>query len=400
VTKKLAYLSALLISVLLISFTATPAMAADFRSGESITIPSGDTVNDDLYLSGAEVTIDGLINGDVVVFAQRITINGSVNGNVNAAGTSVLVKGSISKSLRAVGSKVVVSGAVNGDLVAAGDTVVLAKGGSIGRDLITATGSLALEGPVSGNVKGNAGKLTISSSVGGNVDVEVEQLKLDPSASINGILVYKSKDKAFLAEGASIKGQTTYHPVEKQNQPSGDTIGQMIAAAMSAIVGFIIALILVIAVVKYVAALFTGIILIVLAGKQMTEVIAVLKRKPWYCMGWGALLFFFVPVAIFIAFMLIIGIPLGAIALAAYIIGLYLGHIVIAIFVGKWMLRLGDDHVSSGKMIGALALGLFIVYLAGLIPFISIFSDLAVLLFGFGAITLYIYSKLVPPHAV
>jgi hypothetical protein len=228
----------------------------------------------------------------------------------------------------------------------------------------------------------------------------VGQLKLDPSASINGNLVYKSQDKAMMAEGSNIKGQTTYHPVEKEKQPSGESIGQAIAAGMSAIIGFIIVLILIIALIKYAAALLTGILLIVLAKKQVNGALAVLKQQPWYCLGWGALLFVFSPVAIFVAFMLIVGIPLGAIALAAYIIGLYFGHILIAIFVGKWMLRLGNEQASTGKLIGALALGLFIVYLAGLIPFISIFTDLAVVLFGFGAIILYIYAKLVPPHAV
>lgn len=399
--KKLAYLSVLLISILMISITAAaPVMAADLRSGESITIASGDTVNDDLYLAGADVTVDGTVNGDVVAFAQRITINGTVTGNVNAGGTVVLIKGIVGKSVRAVGSKVTVSGSITGDLIAGGDSVILVKGGNIGRDVLIAAGALTLEGPVGGNIKGNAGTLNLSSSVGGNVDVEVGQLKLDPSASINGSLVYRSENKAALAEGSNIKGQTTYHPVEKEKQPSGESIGQAIAAAMSAIIGFIIVLIVVIALIKFVAALLTGIILIVLSKKQVNEALAVLKQKPWYCLGWGALLFFFLPVAIFVAFMLIIGIPLGAIALAAYIIALYFGHILIAIFVGKWMLRLGNDQVSTGKMIGALALGLFIVYLAGLIPFVCFFTDLAVVLFGFGAIILYIYAKLAPPHAV
>jgi len=399
--KKLAYLSALVIVVLMISLVAAvPAMAADLRSGDTVTISSGDTVNDDLYMAGADVTIDGTVNGDVVAFAQRITINGTVTGNVNTAGTAVIIKGNVGKSVRAVGSKVIVSGSISGDLVAGGDSVTLMKGGAISRDVLVAAGVLALEGPVGGSVRGNAGKLNISSSVGGNVDVEVGQLKLDPSASINGNLVYKSQEKAIVEEGSSIKGQTTYHPVEKEKRPSGESIGQAVAAAMSAFIGFIIILLVVIAVIKFVAALLTGIVLIIVARKQVNGALAVLKQKPWYCLGWGALLFFFLPVAIFVAFILIVGIPLGAIALAAYIIAIYFGHILIAIFVGKWLLRVHDDQVSTGKMIGALALGLFIVYLAGLIPFISCLTDMAVILFGFGAIILYIYSKLVRPHAV
>ena len=378
-------------------------MAADFRNGDTVTIKSGETVNDDLYLTGADVTVDGTVNGDLVIFAQRITINGTVNGNINVAGQNVTIKGTVSKSVRSAGAKVLLSGSINGDLVALCESLSVAGDGSIGRDLVVTGGTINVEGPVNGNLKSSSGKLLINSNVGGNVEVETNQLKLGPSANINGNLVYTSKDRAAMAGGSSIKGQTIYHPVEKEKQPSapsGETIGQAIGAAMSAIVGFLIALILIITLIKYGAALLTGIILIVLAKKQLNEIIAVLKQEPWPCLGWGALLFIFVPVAIFIAFILIVGIPLGSIALAIYIIGLYLAHIITALFLGKWILGSGNNQASTGKMIGALALGLFIVYLAGLIPFICVFTDLAVILFGFGAILQYINTKLTSPGVV
>lgn len=402
--KQLAFISITLLSLFLVSFSAAvPVSAADFRNGETVTISSEETVNDDLYLIGTDVTVDGIINGDLVVLAQRITINGTVNGNTNVCGRNITLKGVTEKTVRAAGTMIIVSGNVKGDLMAVGESIVLAKGGSVGRDVVAAGSTISLEGPVSGHVKSNSSKLTISGSVGGNVEVETVNLRLEPSASINGNLEYTSNNKAVIAEGSSVKGQTTYHSVEKEKQPaapSGEKIGQAIGAAMSAVMVFIISLILVISLIKYVAALLTGIILIVIFQKQLNEINVVLKQKPWPSLGWGAMMVFLAPVAIFIAFILIIGIPLGVVALAIYIACLYLGHIIIALFLGQWILRMGDGQASTGQMIGALALGLLIVYIFGLIPFIACFTDLAVLLFGAGTIVLYVKTKLISPGKV
>ncbi len=50
----------LLAAVLAVSFLfITPVNAADIRNGERLTIPAGDVINDDLYLFGSNITIDG-----------------------------------------------------------------------------------------------------------------------------------------------------------------------------------------------------------------------------------------------------------------------------------------------------------------------------------------------------
>ena len=66
-------LSAILLTVL----STSPVMAADFRAEDTITIGSGDMLNDDLYVAGNEITIDGTINGDVWAIGNTININGT-----------------------------------------------------------------------------------------------------------------------------------------------------------------------------------------------------------------------------------------------------------------------------------------------------------------------------------
>jgi cytoskeletal protein CcmA (bactofilin family) len=390
VSRFITLLAAVLaVSVLLI----TPVNAADIRNGERLTIPAGDVINDDLYLFGSNITIDGQVNGDVIVFGDWITINGNVNGSIIGAGKHIVAKGRVKDSVRVAASAIDIDSAIGGDLVTAASYVTIAQSGAIGRDLLVMATGVQVNGPVARDIRGNAGKLVINSSVGGNVDIVGNEVNLEQAASIAGNLTYKSEKKAELASEATVKGEIKHVP-PPQPKPSGETTGQAIGGLVSAIVGFILILLLVVAVVKYAAALLTGIILILLARKYVPGLAATMKGRPWPSLGYGALVLFLAPVAIAIAFGLVIGIPLGLAALTVYVLAVYLGHIFMGLFIGQWMLKQHADEDSTGKLIAALALGLLVVYACGIIPFIGCLTNLAVILFGLGTITYFFKTKL------
>ena len=392
--KKAGRFITLLAAVLAVSvLVITPVNAADIRNGESLTIPAGDVINDDLYLFASDITIDGQVNGDVIVFGNRITINGDINGGVIGAGQDIVVKGRVKDSVRVAASTIDIESSIGGDLVAAASQVTIVPSGSVGRDLLVAAAAVQVNGPVGKDIRGSAGKLVINSSVGGNVDIAGDDVKLGPAASIAGNLTYQSEKKAEQAKEATVKGETKHVP-PPQSKPSGETIGQAIGGLVAAVVGFVVILVLVVAVIKYAAALLTGIVFILLARKYIPGLVDTLKSKPWPCLGYGALVLFLAPAAIAIAFGLVIGIPLGLAGLAVYMLAVYLGHIFTGLFIGRWILRQRTDVNSTGRLIAALALGLLIVYVCGVIPFVSWLTNLAVVLFGLGTITNFIKTKL------
>lgn len=385
----------LLAALLAVSFLlVVPVNAADIRSGERLTIPAGDVINDDLYLFGASMSVDGTVNGDVIVFGNRIIINGDVNGNIIGAGQDIVVKGKVRDSLRVAASTIEISGIIGGDVVAAGSQVDIVQPGSVGRDLLVAAAAVQVNGPVARDIRGSAGKMVINSSVGGDIDITVDGVTLEPAARIAGNLTYKSEKEAGQAKEATVGGEIKHITPPPQSKPSAETVGQAIGGLVAAVVGFVVIFVLILAVIKYAAALLTGIILILLANKHVPGLVETLKSKPWPCLGYGALILFLAPVAIGIAIALIIGIPLGLAALALYVLAVYLGHIFIGLFIGKWMLRQHTDANSAGKLIAALALGLLIVYFCSIIPFIGCLTDLAVILFGLGTISYFVRTKL------
>ena len=384
----------LLAAVLAVTIILTaPAAAADIRQGQMLIIPADEVVNDDLYLFGSGITIDGTVNGDVIAFGDRIAVNGPINGNFNGGANYITIKGKVQDSVRAAASAIDVNGHIGGDLVAVASQVYITPGGSVGRDLLAAVGTMRVDGPVGKDIRGSAGDLIINSSVGGNVDIECRDVKLEPAASIAGYLTYRSEHEAEQAAGAMVKGQTT-HVSPPPPQTSGDATGRMVGWALSAIVIFAVILLVLVAIFKYIAALLTGIIFILIARKYISGLVETLKSKPWHSLGYGALFLFLVPIAVVIAFILVIGIPLGLAGLALYILAVYLGRIFTGLFIGKWMLRQSADTTAPGPLIGALALGLLVVNIVSVIPFIGSLCDLAAILFGLGAILIFIKTKL------
>lgn len=310
--KKAVRFITLLAAVLAVSLLViVPVNAADIRTGERLTIPAGDVIDDDLYLFGSSITLDGTVNGDVIVFCNRITINGDINGSIIGALEDIQVRGRVRDSVRVAASGVDINSAIGGDLVTAASYVTVTRSGAIGRDMLVAAATIQVNGPVARDIRGSGGTLVIDSSVGGNVDISGNEVKLEPGASIAGNLTYKSEKPAEQAKEATVRGEITHVPLPQQPAPSGQTIGQAIGGLVSAIVGFIVILLLVVAVIKYAAALLTGIILILLARKYIPGLSETLKSKPWPCLGYGALVLFLAPAAIAIAFALVIGTPPG-----------------------------------------------------------------------------------------
>jgi hypothetical protein len=385
-----AFAAILIISILVV----TPALAADTRTGDNVNVGAGEVVNDDLYLAGSEVTVDGKVNGDVIAIGNRVTINGEVNGSIITAASTVIVNGRVSNAVRALGNNVILKSKIGGDLVAVAGTVTTSPESEIGIDLLASATIINVKGPVGRNIICDAGPLDISNRVGGKVLAKATEVKIEAPAVIEGNLDYTSANEATIASGATVRGKVSRIDVAKAEAVSEQTIAGAISALISAIIAFILGFIIILVILKYAAALLFGLVLVLLAKKYVEEAVQTLRNKPWPCLGWGALIAVLVPIAAAILCAVIIGIPLAIAGLAIYIIALYTGHIITAIWLGRWMLRKLDQEATSAQLIAALALGLLVIYILALIPFVSIVTDLATILFGFGAIIYLIKGKL------
>ena len=356
-----------LLAILLMTFTAVPVLAFDARGGDTVTVASGEVIDGDLYVSGSNIIIDGTVNGDIFGVGQTITISGTVNGGVSIAGQTITVNGEIARGARLAGQTVNVNGNIKGDLVAAGAAVNVAGTGKIGGDLILGTGQALIAGAVDGDVIGGVGDLTLSNVVGGDVKLEVDSLTLLSTASIQGNLVYTDESEAKIQPGAQVGGVTTHKlPPVKEKPAAG-------MGVWGKVIGFLMTLVL-------------GIIIVLLAPRRMKAVTESIRTRPWPSLGWGAVILFATPIAALIVCVTVIGLPLGLIALALYTIAIYLTQLFVGLLIGQLIIGAFRGVETKAALVGALALGLAILSLLKLIPYVGFFFGLAAILFGLGAI--------------
>src|SRR5438046_1366457 len=83
-------LRAAIASVIALIVPAT-ALAAEVRSGDTVTIGPNEVVTDDLYVFGNNLVIQGTVKGDVIAAGSSVTIAGHVTGSVMAAGSTLVI---------------------------------------------------------------------------------------------------------------------------------------------------------------------------------------------------------------------------------------------------------------------------------------------------------------------
>ena len=370
-------LAGILTFVIMMMLTAAPVLAFDARSGETVTVDSQEVVDDDLYIGASTIIIDGMVNGELWAAGYTITVNGVVNGSAMVAGNMISISGDIGHAVRAAGQTISISGNVNGDLIVFGSAVNVASTATVKGDLFVGAGNVRIDGLVEGDIKGGGSEVTIGNGVKGNVELEVDSLTILSTANIEGDLTYTSEKEADIQSGAQIGGATTHNlpPVKEEPAKAFPPFG---------IVGKVI---------RFLMALVTGLVIILIAQRRLTSIADAIGTRPGASAGWGALIVFVAPIAAVLVCFTVVGIPVGLIALGLWGMALYLAQIPVGLFIGRCII--GRFRAVEGKaiMVGALALGLVLLKLLGLLlgliplPGLGFFIGLAVVgVFGLGAV--------------
>ena len=364
----------MLITTMLMLFSATTVLAFDTRSDDTVHIPDGEVINDDLYTGANIITIDGTINGDVWAAARIISIGGIVNNSVMAIAQTINISGDIGHTVRVAGETVNISGDIAGDLFVAGNEITMADNVHIKGDLLFGAGVIRINGIVDGDIKGRGGEIIIGCKVGGDLNLEVSELTILPTADIKGSLTYIGEERATIQPGAQISGITTHKLPEAKEEQSETFLLALLSSIKTKFIGFLM-------------ALLSGLLIILITPKRLASIAESIRSRPGPSAGWGAIVLLVTPIAAVIICITIIGLPVGLIALALWGLAIYLAQIPVGLFLGQWIIsHFRDVEDNRGIMIGALATGLIILKLLSLIPYFGFFIGLAVILFGPGAV--------------
>jgi cytoskeletal protein CcmA (bactofilin family) len=355
--------------VTVVSLSLATGARAEVRFGDNVTVSSTEIVQEDLYVSGGTVRIEGTVKGDLVAAAGELVIKGAVDGDVLSVAGSTTVSGPVRGSVRAMGGQVDLSAPVGEDAAIVTGQLTVEPAAQIGRDALLAGGELSLRGPVARDFYAAGGAITLAAAVGRNATLYVGELALTDEANVAGALRYTSEHESPIPPKAKV-GSVTRVPVPVR--PGATAFGFVL---------------------QWLRAIFAFTALGLLIGAASPRLAALapqtLEKAPWTSLGYGALCVVLSPVAVGLLFFvgaLVGGWWLGLLLAALVLAILALSFPVVAFLVAKLVLgRLSKAGVNRVLLLLA---GVAALTLAIRIPFLGGLVALATILFGFGAVVL------------
>jgi cytoskeletal protein CcmA (bactofilin family) len=358
---------------------AAPAYAMERRTGDYVSIPAGETIDDDLFVSGQTVRIDGRVRGDVYAFSKSLIVTGVIEGDLITAGAQVVLDGQVQGNVRAAGATIQLNGSVGRNVLGAAHDIQLGSNGRVGGNMIGAAESVSLIGTVDGSLSG-AGNFDLQGNVGRGAELALESLTVGPQARIGGRLTYYADHEQTGIPAGVAAGGVRF--VQTQNEHQRETVrrpDQRFSA-----VGNILSL------TWLAGTAVVGLVLLRLFPRFAAEFLAALETQPLPSLGLGVLaLIGTIPVAILVG-LTIIGIPISLLMGAGYFSGLLIGWIFLALAAGSILVGL----VRKGRPwhpSWAFLLGLVVLYVLTRLPFLGALVTFVGLSFGLGAFLFALY---------
>ncbi|SEI80273.1 hypothetical protein SAMN04488113_12124 [Alkalibacterium gilvum] len=353
----------------------------------SDTLEQGQTIDGPGFFYGEAIQIDGNVDGTTFVFGEQVQVNGDINGSLFIVGESVQIRGEVNGNIYGVGETIRMDGTNNSDVFMTGKTVRVEQNSVIGRDLFIAGMDVIQSGSVPRHLFGAGESVILNSSVGGDATIYGEEVTLNDSASIEGNFTYNSPNEADISQNARIAGQTYYTKTE----PTDST---MFSFSQTERWMFRILF----ALFSLISALIVWLFIRLLRPQFWMNSTKSIATIPLKTMGFGLLALIATPLVTVLLMVTIIGIPMGIILSALYWIALYIAKIIVALFIGSQITK-AYERESLGKEFLHVTLGLFILELLMLIPYVGWIIALIVAITGLGALVTFSRKPVEPKHA-
>lgn len=345
-------------------------LAADVRTGESPTVMSNETIDGTLYAAGTTVRVDGTVKGDLICAGQQVTVNGTVEGDVLCGAQNITVTGHVAGNIRSAAQTISVTGKVDGSVTIAAMTATISNDAVIGRDLTAVGQDVTLDGTVGRDAQIGSGTFNTNGKFGRDLNVEATTISLNDKSTVGGNFAYVSKGDATVVTGAHITGKTTHHqPPQNKQTPQALSVSAFLSTLALGFASFLV----------------LGMALLGASPRLMAATSHAIAKSPLGTLGAGLSLLILPPIVSLIIFVTIIGIPLALVIFFAWLVALIMAFSVSAHALGK-MLVAKLKWQEKWPNFAALVMGVFVIFLLALIPYIGGYVMFAALLWGLGGL--------------
>lgn len=371
---------AFFVAGLLASFSISPAIADDEL--KEISTLSGEHQKQQFALGERVEVTRANVGDDIFAMGRDVVFDNVSAKNIIAAGMSHSFSNVSAEDLILLGGQLELSGTVKDDMVAAvcpfcpfHGRLHLTKTTRIDDDARLAGRDIAIDGRIGGNLYAFAQHVRLSGEIVGNAKIEAGRIVLAPGARIGGDLLYAGANKPEMAAGAVVVGEI--RQIETEFPFSDGIPDYWLWYAVAAVIGVLLALFLLGAALQ-----------LAVPGVLFNAANTAIDR-PWGSIGRGLAVAILAPGIAALLMVTIIGVPVGIIILAAFIVLLALAYVTIAYCIGLYVRRSfgwQDPAIGYGARVLWTAVGMIILGVVSLIPFVGWAIGFLALVAGIGAI--------------
>lgn len=332
---------------------------------------------DSLFEANDTINATGEKEGTVFYAGSTITTDAEVDGISLLAGNTINFNGKTEYAIYA-GNMITINGSISKDAFIAGNMITLTKDAVLPRDVYVAGASVVINTNIGRNIYVSSGTIELdNTTIEGNFTIDASRIKFGDNVNIKGTLKY---NKSAIVEGISeatypnLSIYDNFDDISKEEIRRTNNIDKIIGLIGVLLVGIIT------------IAIFPNLFKKVTKTNEKLNVNEVLKK-----LGLGFLMLFFLPVVAIMLFITVIGLSLGVISLIIYGLAIYYSIIIAGCVIGNLILTKLIKRKENAYL--SLLIGVVLITIIKLIPFVGPFIGFISLLFGLGIILNLIISK-------
>jgi len=336
---------------------------------------------DNYYAAGNELELTSPMGADVIVAGRRIDIKQRVAGDILAAGWRVTLSGPADDDVRIAAAEIAITAPVTGDLTLAGGDVTLGPEAYVGGRSWVTGNTVRVAGTFDRELQIAGATVQISGETRQPLRVIADKLEILPGARVLAGMSYKSPTEARVAEGATVSGPITFDRIQQREAQKA----REFPTASSLLFAFHL--------------FFAGLLVILFLPRFETSVVETLRARPGRSLLAGFVLLVTTPVAALLLVVSVLGLPIGFVLAASYAVALFVGVLMTAFFIGDVEARLLNSGPIATRgqhalllIAGVVTLAILRSLLGGIVVFVCV-------LFGLGAVALWLYDAYSQPAA-
>ncbi len=376
----------------IMAITCIPAFAFRIEYGRNVIISQ--PVYENLYIAGGNITINAPVYGDLIIAGGTIIINDTVTKDILLAGGTVIFNGFVGDDVRCIGGNIHIVKNVTGEVVVSGGRITIDKGVTIG-GLIAGGGNITIDGDVKGELRGTFGNLVLNGSVSGNLNarggsitvngtingkslLSARHIILGPRAVFNNDVRYWTKQHDLDFTPNMKNGKAEFDPILRIRSSKWYYLGSTSLKTLAWYLGMALLMILII---QY------------LFSSTMRKAANTVFNHSLKSLGMGLLFLLVIPVTALVAFVTVVGVPVGLLLLFGYISLLLLATVISSVVAANWINNRNNKKWNNWRL-GFVAFGVFILFkFISLTPVAGVVIMILLVCISFGSILVNVQWK-------